>query len=165
MVLETVEVGSEEESIKSEDVVNGQFCDPSPPSPPLTHCHGRGFLKNVSLNASRQTCYLKSERCPAHPLTIFPLMLLSLPCLALGTLSLRPMSGKARGPGSGTPGLEELRKKAADEAGRGSQDRRIFAKGKSFLESEPFSHDWCRLIRVRQDLNRNHCIWRHAGNR
>ena len=69
--------------------------------PPPTHCHGRGFLKNVSLNASRQTCYLKSRWCPAHPLIIFPLMLLSLPCLALGDTELETHVGKARGPGSG----------------------------------------------------------------
>ena len=95
----------------------------STPLPPLTHCHGRGFLKNASLNASRQTCYLKSGRCPAHPLTIFPLMLLSLPCLALGDTELEAHVGKACGPGSGTPGLEggTEEEKATDEAGWGSQ--------------------------------------------
>ena len=70
--------------------------------PPPTHCHGRGFLKNVTLNASRQTCYLKSGWCPAHPLIIFSLMLLSLPCLALGDTELEThvrqgSSGRRRG--------------------------------------------------------------------
>ena len=74
---------------------------PSTPPPP-THCHGRGFLKNVFLNASRQTCYLKSGRCPPHPLIIFPLMLLSFACLALGDTELEThvgqgSSGRRRG--------------------------------------------------------------------
>ena len=120
--------------------------------PPPTHCHGRGFLKNVSLNASRQTCYLKSRRCPAHPLIIFPLMLLSLPCLALGDTELETHVGKARGPGSGEhlDSREAQRKRKLqmrpDRAARGTG---VLCQGKSFLESEPFSHDWCCFVRVR----------------
>ena len=71
-------------------------------TPPLpTHCHEREFLKNLFLKASRQTCYLKSGQYSAHPLIIFHLMLLSLPCLALGDTELEAHVGKACGPGSG----------------------------------------------------------------
>ena len=72
-------------------------------TPPLpTHCHEREFLKNLFLKASRQTCYLKSGQYSAHPLIIFHLMLLSLPCLALGNTELEThvgqgSSGRRRG--------------------------------------------------------------------
>lgn len=67
-------------------------------------------------------------------------MLLSLPCLALGDTELEAHVGKARGPGSGTPGLEggTEEEKAADEAGRGSQGNRRALPRKKFSRIRAF---------------------------